>query len=62
MLATTPPSAVGVPTTHWSLDDLAFHILKEAHYKDMSYSTIQRILAQADLQSAIEDAGYEVVG
>jgi hypothetical protein len=40
---------VGVPVSHWSLDDLALHILKEAHYTDMSRSTIQRILSQADL-------------
>jgi hypothetical protein len=49
-LATTPPTDLGVPTTHWSLDDLAFQILKDAHYKDMSRSSIQRILAEADLQ------------
>jgi transposase len=49
-LATTPPADVGVPTSHWSLDDLAFHILQDAHYRDMSRSTIQRILAEADLQ------------
>ena len=39
-----------MPTSHWSLDDLAYHILQEAHYRDMSRSTIQRILAEADLQ------------
>ncbi len=39
-----------MPTSHWSLDDLAYHILKDAHYRDMSRSTIQRILAEADLQ------------
>jgi hypothetical protein len=50
VLATTPPADVGVPTTNWSLDDLAFQILKDAHYKDMSRSTIQRILVEADLQ------------
>jgi transposase len=50
VLATTPPADVGVPTTHWSLDDLAYQILKEAQYQDMSRSTIQRILADADLQ------------
>ncbi len=49
-LATTPPADVGVPTSHWSLDDLAFHILQDAHYRDMSRSTIQRILAGADLR------------
>jgi transposase len=49
-LATTPPADVGVPTSHWSLDDLAFHILKDKHYEDMSRSTIQRVLAGADLQ------------
>ena len=50
MLATTPPADLGVPTSHWSLDDLAFQILKDAHYKDMSRSTVGRILAEADLQ------------
>ena len=49
-LATTPPADVGVPTSHWSLDDLAYQILREAHYKDMSRSTLQRILAEADLK------------
>jgi transposase len=32
------------------LDDLAYHILREAHYRDMSRSTIQRILAEAELK------------
>src|SRR6266542_6715161 len=50
VLATTPPADVGVPASHWSLDDLAYHILKDAHYRDMSRSTRQRILAEADLQ------------
>jgi transposase len=50
VLATTPPADVGVPTSHWSLDDLAFQILRDAHYQDMSRSTIRRILAEADLQ------------
>src|SRR5262249_5277173 len=49
-LATTPPADLGVPTSHWSLDDLAYQILRDAHYRDMSRSTIQRILAGADLQ------------
>jgi transposase len=50
VLATTPPKDVGVPTTHWSLDDLAYQILQDARYADMSRSTIQRILTEADLQ------------
>jgi transposase len=50
VLATTPPADVGVPTSHWSLDELAFQVLKDAHYRDMSRSTIQRVLAEADLQ------------
>jgi hypothetical protein len=50
VLATTKPSDVGLPTSHWSLDDLAYHILQEAHYRDMSRSTVQRILAAADLK------------
>ena len=50
VLATTQPADVGVPTSRWSLDDLAYHILKDAHYRDMARSTIQRILAEADLK------------
>jgi transposase len=50
VLATTKPSDVGIPTSRWSLDDLAYHILKDAHYRDMARSTIQRILAEADLK------------
>jgi hypothetical protein len=50
VLATTKPSAVGVATTRWSLDDLAAHILRDAHYRDLSRSTIQRVLADADLK------------
>jgi transposase len=50
VLATTQPADVGVPVSHWSLDDLALKILQDAHYCDMSRSTIQRILAQADLK------------
>jgi DDE superfamily endonuclease len=50
VLATTKPADCGIPTSHWSLDDLAFHILREAHYRDMSRSTVQRILAEADLK------------
>jgi transposase len=41
---------VGTPVSHWSLEDLATRILQDAHYRDMSRSTIQRILAQADLK------------
>lgn len=50
VLATTQPADVGVPASRWSLDDLAYHILQEAHYRDMSRSTIQRILDDADLK------------
>ena len=39
-----------MPTSHWSLDELAGQILRDAHYRDMSRSTLQRILAEADLQ------------
>lgn len=49
-LATTPPAEHGLPTTHWSLDDLAYQILQDAHYADMSRSTVQRILADAELR------------
>ena len=50
ILATTKPADVGLPTTPWSLDDLAYHILQDAHYRDMSRTAVQRILAEADLQ------------
>ena len=50
VLATEKPQDVGVPVTHWSLDDLALRILQDAHYRDMSRGTIQRILAEAALQ------------
>jgi hypothetical protein len=49
-LATTPPADLGLPATHWSLDELAFHILQDAHYADMSRATIQRILAASELR------------
>jgi transposase len=44
-LATTRPADLGLPFSHWSLSDLAFHILQDAHDRDMSRSTIQRLLA-----------------
>jgi transposase len=50
VLVTTLPAEAGVPVSHWSLEDLAFKILRDAHYRDMSRSTIQRILAEADLK------------
>lgn len=50
MLATTKPADLGLPFSHWSLEDLAIRIVNDAHYRDMSRSTIQRILAQADLK------------
>ena len=50
VLVTTKPADLGVPVSHWSLEDLAIKILQDAHYRDMSRSTIQRILAQADLK------------
>jgi transposase len=50
VLATTKPADVGVPVSHWSLDDLALKIVNDAHYRDMARSTVQRILAEADLK------------
>ena len=38
------------PDTSWSLDNIAFEILRDAHHRDMSRSTIGRILAEADLK------------
>jgi len=50
VLATTKPADLGLPLSHWSLDDLALQILKDAHYRDMSRSTINRILNRNDLK------------
>jgi hypothetical protein len=50
ILATTKPAEVGTPVSHWSLEDLATRILNDAHYARMSRSTIQRILAAAELK------------
>jgi len=36
--------------TSWTLDNLAFEILRDTHHRDMSRSTIGRILAEADLK------------
>jgi len=50
VLVTTKPAAVDTPVSHWSLDDLATRIVNDAHYAAMSRSTIQRILAAAELK------------
>jgi len=50
VLATTKPADAGTPVSHWSLEDLARRILNDAHYRDMSRSTVQRILAAAELK------------
>jgi len=50
VLATTKPADAGTPVSHWSLDDLATNIINDAHCRNMSRSTIQRILAQAELK------------
>ena len=38
------------PDSCWSLEELAFTIVNEAHHRAMSRATIQRILAAADLK------------
>jgi hypothetical protein len=50
VLATTKPAELGLPISHWSLDDLAIQIVNEAHYRDMSRSTVNRILNSNDLK------------
>src|SRR3954454_12025650 len=50
VLATTRPAEADTPVSHWSLDELALRILRDAHYRDMSRSTVQRILAEAELK------------
>jgi transposase len=44
------PADVGVATARWSLDDLAYHILRDGHYRDMSRSTIGRVLGEGQLR------------
>lgn len=50
VLATTKPAELGLPISHWSLEDLAIQIANDAHYRDMSRSTINRILNSNDLK------------
>jgi transposase len=50
VLATTKPADLALPFSHWSLEDLAIRIVNDAHYRDMSRSTIQRILNRNDLK------------
>jgi transposase len=50
VLATTKPADLGLPISHWSLEDLAIRIINDGHYRDMSRSTIHRILNQGDLK------------
>ena len=49
-LASSKTEDHDLPATRWSLDNLAFTIVNEAHARDMSRATIQRILAAADLK------------
>jgi transposase len=49
-LATSLPEQQQLPQPRWSLDNLAYQILRDEHYKDMSRSTIGRILAEAALR------------
>ena len=42
VLATTKPADMDTPVSHWSLGDLATRIINDAHYQNMSRSTIQR--------------------
>jgi hypothetical protein len=49
-LASSKTEEHQTPDTSWSLEELAFAIVNEAHHKAMSRATIQRILAQADLK------------
>jgi DDE superfamily endonuclease len=50
VLATTKPAELGLPISHWSLEDWAIQILKDAPYRDMSRSTRNRILNANDLK------------
>jgi hypothetical protein len=49
-LASSKTEEHQVPDNSWTLDNLAFEILKEARHRDMSRSTIGRVLTEADLK------------
>jgi hypothetical protein len=49
-LATSKTEERNQPATRWSLDDLAFAIVNEAHHRAMSRCTIWRTLDDADLK------------
>lgn len=49
-LATSKTEDHDQPATRWSLDDLAFAIVNEAHHRAMSRATIWRLLNDADLK------------
>jgi transposase len=50
VLATSKTEDHPTPDSSWTLGELAFNIINEAHHKAMSRSTIGRILAAADLK------------
>lgn len=49
-LASSATAEHDQPDTCWTLDNLAYEILRDAHHRDMSRSTIARILNAADLK------------
>jgi len=49
-LASSKTEAHDRPATRWTLDELAFTIVNEAHHQAMSRATIWRVLEQADLK------------
>jgi hypothetical protein len=49
-LASSKTTEHDQPATRWSLDDLAFALVNEAHHRAMSRTTIWRILDEADLK------------
>jgi len=49
-LASSRTEDHATPDSAWTLDELAFTIVNEAHHRAMSRSTLQRILAAADLK------------
>ena len=50
VLATTKPADLGLPIAHGSLEDVAIHIVKEAHYRDRSARTGNRRRNANDLK------------
>lgn len=49
-LATTTPAEIGLPFTHWTVEELAHHLVLSGRVRRISPSHVQRLLKAYDLQ------------